>query len=164
MISIVVLHAVRSCAGSTTLGQRRPLPRVLRRRVLRQDRFIGWLCFFTIVFDPPPLETATARCSLIDVLRQGCLRPWLPSPLSPSPCRLPNSPLTHQPLSLNTLNDDSGPAPHLGSAGQVPKFSLFLILCRRTPYPVPSLSGLCPSTITVTEPLPTCMVHQLVLE
>ena len=33
-------------------------------------------------------------------------------------------------------------------------------VCRRTPYPVPLLSLPCPSTITVTEPLPTCMVHQ----
>ena len=29
--------------------------------------------------------------------------------------------------------------------------------CRRTPCPVPCLSGLCPSTITVTVPLPTCI-------
>ena len=33
-------------------------------------------------------------------------------------------------------------------------------VCRRTPYPVFSLSLLCPSTITDTIPLPTCMVHQ----
>ena len=36
------------------------------------------------------------------------------------------------------------------------------LACRRTPYPVPCLSVLCPSTITVTVPLPTCIVHQLV--
>ena len=36
--------------------------------------------------------------------------------------------------------------------------------CRRTPYPVPWLSVVLPSTITVTVPLPTCMVHQLVLQ
>ena len=33
-------------------------------------------------------------------------------------------------------------------------------LCRRTPYPVSSLSLLCPSTITDTVLLPTCMVLQ----
>ena len=36
--------------------------------------------------------------------------------------------------------------------------------CRRTPYPVPCLSLPCPSAITVTVPLSTCMVHQLLLQ
>ena len=36
--------------------------------------------------------------------------------------------------------------------------------CRRTHFPVPCLSGPCPSTITVTVPLPTCVRHQLVLQ
>ena len=36
--------------------------------------------------------------------------------------------------------------------------------CRGTPYPVPCLSVLCPSTITDAVPLPTCIIHQLVLQ
>ena len=36
--------------------------------------------------------------------------------------------------------------------------------CRRTPYPVPCLLLPCLSAITPTVPLPTCTLHQLVLQ
>ena len=48
--------------------------------------------------------------------------------------------------------------------GESIAYALRFTLCRRTPYPVPCLLLPCPSAITVTVPLPTCILHQLVLQ
>ena len=94
---------------------------------------------------------------------------------NPSPCNLVLGPIP----SFFLLPNRSGPSHHLHprtwissvlrdaaalqshlGAGAPPR----ALSCRRTPYPVPCLLLSCPSAITVTVPLPTCTLHQLVLQ
>ena len=61
-----------------------------------------------------------------------------------------------------TVTATPGPQPRASELAY--GITLATIRCRRTPYPVPCLSVVLLSTITVTVPLPTCMLQQLVLQ